>query len=374
MGVKNLMKWIEKHAPGAIKQVPIKQLLGRTVAIDASMQIYQFLVAIRHMGNSLVDSEGNTTSHLSGLLSRTLYFITEAGIKPVYVFDGKPPEMKSGELQKRAERREEAEKALENAIEEGNQDDVDRFTRRVVHLDQQHVDECKKLLTLMGVPWVQSPCEAEAECAALCRAKIVDATATEDMDALAHSTPILYRHLTRQKKADEDNILQIDFKTILEESGLTRDEFIDFCILCGCDYCDSIKGIGPKHSFELIKKYHTIEEIVNHIDTNKYQIPENFDYNSARELFKNHDVDTNYSKFTIKKPDEEGLKRFMVEEKGFSNVRIEQAIAKLKKAKMGGQQTRMDSFFSSSVISKPKTAKGKTENKKPAKKPPAKKK
>lgn len=364
------MPWIEKNVPEAIRKVPISQLLGRTIAIDASMQIYQFLVAIRHMGNNLVDDDGNTTSHLSGLLSRTLYFI-QAGIKPVYVFDGKPPEMKSGELQKRAERRAEAEKSLEEAIEKGDEEEIDRFTRRTVRLDPAQVEECKKLLTLMGIPFVQAPCEAEAECAALCRAKIVDATATEDMDALAHASPILIRHLSRKNKADDDTVTEINYNVLLEQSGLTREEFVDFCILCGCDYCDSIKGIGSHRAYELIKQYHSIEEVIKNIDTEKYPLPEDFDFKSARELFFNHEVDLNYSKFTIKKPDEEGLKKYMIEEKSFSESRIEQVIEKLKKAKCGGQQTRMDSFFSTYSVPKPKSTEDKSKLKK---KPPTKKK
>ena len=364
------MKWIEKFAPDAIRNVPIEQLLGRTIAIDASMQIYQFLVAIRHMGNSLVDADGNTTSHLSGLLSRTLYFI-QAGIRPVYVFDGKPPEMKSGELQKRAERRQEAEKSLEEAIEKGDQEEIDRFTRRTVKLDPQHVEECKKLLTLMGIPFVQAPCEAEAECAALCRARIVDATATEDMDALAHATPILLRHLTHKKKKadDDDSVIEINFSKVLEDSGLNREQFVDFCILCGCDYCDSIKNIGSTRAYELIQQYGSIEEILKNIDQTKYPVPEDFDYVSARELFFNHEVDTNYTKFTIKKPDEEGLKQFLVEEKGFSPSRVDQTILKLSKNKSGGQQKRMDSYFSAFTVKKA----GKSDEKsKPGKKPPTK--
>ena len=36
-------------------------------------------------------------SHLMGMFYRTIRML-ENGIKPVYVFDGKPPEMKSGEV------------------------------------------------------------------------------------------------------------------------------------------------------------------------------------------------------------------------------------------------------------------------------------
>lgn len=83
------------------------------------------------------------------------------GIKPVYVFDGKPPTMKSGELAKRLERRKEAESKLEAAKESGDAQNEDRFSRRTVKVTKEHNEECQKLLTLMGIPflivsWVSS--------------------------------------------------------------------------------------------------------------------------------------------------------------------------------------------------------------------------
>ena len=361
MGVKNLMKFLEKHAPGAIKHTNVGNLLGRRIAIDASMQIYQFLVAVRHMTGQLVDREGNPTSHLQGLLTRTFRLLTN-GVKPIYVFDGKPPEMKSGELQKRAERKAEAEKALAEAIEAGNEEDVDKFSRRAVAMKSTHIEDCKKLLELMGVPFVQAPCEAEAECAALCRAGIAYATATEDMDALAHEAPVLVRHLS----SGQDDLVEIDYAKVLEELGLTKAQFVDFCILCGCDYCGTIKGIGPGKAYGLIKEHKTIERILEVIDTTKYPVSDDFNFEGARELFLHHEVTTEVD---IKwgKPDLAGMKAFMCDEKGFSETRIENVCKNLEKLKAGGQQTRMDSFFAS--VAKP-AAKGK--EKAPAKKPPVK--
>lgn len=82
------------------------------------MSLYQFLIAVRSDGAQLTNAAGETTSHLMGTFYRTIRLV-ENGIKPVYVFDGKPPELKSGELNKRAEKREEAQKALTKAEEAG---------------------------------------------------------------------------------------------------------------------------------------------------------------------------------------------------------------------------------------------------------------
>ena len=79
--------------------------------------------------------------------------------KPVYVFDGKPPTLKSGELAKRHEKKEQATKDLEKATEEGNVEDIDRFSKRLVKMDKSNIDEAKKLLRLMGMPVVDAPCE-----------------------------------------------------------------------------------------------------------------------------------------------------------------------------------------------------------------------
>lgn len=132
------------------------------------MCLYQFLIAVRSEGAQLTSVDGETTSHLMGTFYRTIRLV-ENGIKPVYVFDGKPPQMKSGELNKRAEKREEAQKSLDKATEAGDVAEIDKFNRRLVKVTRQHADEAKQLLTLMGIPYVEAPCEAEAQCAALVR-------------------------------------------------------------------------------------------------------------------------------------------------------------------------------------------------------------
>lgn len=127
------------------------------------MCLYQFLIAVRAEGAQLTSVDGETTSHLMGIFYRTIRLL-ENGIKPVYVFDGTPPDMKSGELQKRTERREEAQKALDKATEAGDAADIEKFNRRLVRVTKAHNAEAKELLKLMGVPYIDSPCEAEAQC------------------------------------------------------------------------------------------------------------------------------------------------------------------------------------------------------------------
>ncbi|XP_062376924.1 flap endonuclease 1 [Sardina pilchardus] len=344
MGIHGLAKLIADHAAGAIKEQEIKSFFGRKIAIDASMCIYQFLIAVRQDGNVLQNDDGETTSHLVGLFYRTIRML-DNGIKPVYVFDGKPPQMKSGELEKRTERRAEAEKQLAQAQEAGEQENIDKFTKRLVKVTKQHNDECKKLLTLMGVPYVEAPCEAEASCAALVKAGKVFATATEDMDGLTFGTNVLLRHLTASE-AKKLPIQEYHFSRILQEMGLSHEQFIDLCILLGCDYCGTIKGVGPKRAIDLIKQHGSIEEILDNIDLKKYPPPEDWLYKEARGLFlKPEVVDSSTVDLKWSEPDEEALIKFMCEEKQFSEDRIRNGCKKIMKSRQGSTQGRLDTFF-----------------------------
>jgi len=289
MGIKGLSQLIGDNAPQAIKENEIKNFFGRKVAIDASMSIYQFLIAVRsHDGAQLTSADGETTSHLIGLFYRTIRMV-DNGIKPVYVFDGKPPDMKGGELTKRAEKREEASKQLALATDAGDTAEMDKLNRRLVKVNKTHTDECKRLLTLMGIPYVEAPCEAEAQCAALVKSNKVYATATEDMDSLTFGSNVLLRYMT-YSEAKKMPIKEFHLKTILETMEYTMDEFIDLCILLGCDYCDTIRGVGAKRAKDLMDKHRSIEKILENLDTKKYVVPEEWPFEQARRLFKTPDV------------------------------------------------------------------------------------
>lgn len=364
MGIHGLTKLLADHAPSSMKENEMKNYFGRKIAIDASMSIYQFLIAVRAEGSQLTNEAGETTSHLMGLFYRTIRML-DNGIKPVYVFDGKPPSLKSGELAKRTERREEAQKQLDQATESGDQENIEKFSRRLVKVTPQHNQECKQLLKLMGIPYVDAPCEAEAQCAELVKGDKVFAMGSEDMDSLTFGTKILLRHLTFSE-ARKMPIQEFHYDKVLSELEFTKEQFIDLCILLGCDYCDSIKGVGPVTGMKLIREHKCLEEVVKHLDGKKYQVPENWLFKEARQLFLEPEV-TPAGEIELKweKPDEEKLVEFMCKENGFSEDRIRNGAKKILKAKQSSTQGRMDSFFKVIPSNKP-AVKRKSEDKKGA--------
>ncbi|VEU21877.1 DEKNAAC102806 [Brettanomyces naardenensis] len=348
MGIRGLNALVSENAPRAIRSSELKALFGRKVAIDASMCLYQFLIAVRQQdGDVLTNEAGDTTSHLMGFFYRTIRMVNY-GIKPCYVFDGKPPVMKGGELEKRLKRRTDAETKLKEAKESGEVEEMHKFQRRTVRVTRQQNDEAKKLLKLMGIPYVEAPCEAESQCAELAKAGKVFGAASEDMDTLCYQPPYLLRNLTaaesRKLKIDEYNI-----KEVLKGFEMPIEQFVDMCILLGCDYCETIRGVGPVTALKLIRKYGTLEKVVESIEEDpksKYKVPENWPYKEARELFLHPEV-TPGSEVELKwtEPDIEGLIEYMVKENGFSEQRIRDGAGKLKKALKTGTQERLDSFF-----------------------------
>jgi flap endonuclease-1 len=346
MGIKGLTKLLADNAPKCMKEQKLESYFGRKIAVDASMSIYQFLIVIGRVGTETLTNEaGEVTSHLQGMFTRTIRLL-EAGLKPVYVFDGKPPDLKKQELAKRSSKRADATEDLDQAIQAGNKEEIEKFSKRTVKVTKQHNDDCKKLLRLMGVPVVEAPCEAEAQCAALCKLEKVYAVASEDMDSLTFGAPRFLRHLM-DPSSRKIPVMQFEVAKALEELNLTMDQFIDLCILCGCDYCESIRGIGSQTALKLIRQHGSIESILENINKERYQIPDDWPYQEARRLFKEPSVFSDDDQLDLKwtAPDEEGLINFLVNENGFNNERITKAIEKIKAAKNKSSQGRLESFF-----------------------------
>lgn len=349
MGIHGLTKLIMDNAPGAVKEHKMDNYFGRKIAIDASMSIYQFLIAVRQGDQGQLTNEaGEVTSHLTGMLYRTIRMM-EAGIKPAFVFDGKAPTLKSGELAKRKERFNAAQAELAKLQEEGGSaEDIERQQKRTVRASREQSEEVKKLLTLMGLPVLDAPCEAEATCSRLAAAGVVWGTGTEDADALTFGTPLLIKNLNAAE-AQKKPIVEINLERALLGLELTMEQFVDLCILMGCDYTDTIKGMGPVTALKMIKEHGNIEGILARIQkegSSKYTVPEVFPFEEARALFVTPDVaDPATAELKWTEPDAEGLVQYLVEEKQFDEGRVKKAIERLQKCKGKNSQNRLESFF-----------------------------
>ncbi|KMS94574.1 hypothetical protein BVRB_020040, partial [Beta vulgaris subsp. vulgaris] len=154
----------------------------------------------------------------------------------------------------------------------------------------------------------------------------------------------------------------------LKGLDLSMVQFRELCILCGCDYTGSIRGIGPQKALSLIKQHGSIDDALKHIDTTKYPVPAEFLYEDARALFENPEVLSKEDvKLEWKDPDEQGIIKFLVDEKQFDINRVKSGLEKLKDAKKKSSQQRLESYFGAPVVTKRKATSSAPE-KKPAKK------
>ena len=188
MGV-NLSKLIEKE------EITIDYLQNKKVGIDSYNMLYQFLASIRGQdGLPLADSHGNITSHIAGLFYRTINLL-EKGVKPVYVFDGIPSELKAKTLEKRREVRTDATKKASAALQEGKMEEAKKYGSRALKLTKDMVDEAKEFLTLLGIPIVQAPQEGEAQASVMVAKGQLDGVVSQDFDALLFGATHLYRNI-----------------------------------------------------------------------------------------------------------------------------------------------------------------------------------
>lgn len=342
MGIKNLMKILNDKTPKAIHRISLSDIKEKKVAIDTSIILYQYITAIRSSGDDLRGPDGKSTSHIQGILTKTLNYL-KLGIIPIHVFDGKPPDLKMKILSDRSKIKKNAinkildietkvkdeSKLLDNETINALETEKIKLLKQSVTVTHAEMREAEEIVRLLGVPCIRAPEEADSQCAYLSSNNLVDYVASEDMDLLTFGSKIILKNFMKKE------MYGIKLNEILNEGGITMDQFIDICILLGCDYTDTIEGIGPKKSWDIIKKYGSLEELISKdkkIAENKYKLPDNFRYVESRDYFKNpRHIDIDPSMLTLKKPKINELKHLLLTKYGFNEDNIEYMLGFLRK-------------------------------------------
>jgi len=314
------------------EQASLSALKGMSFAIDASIEIHQFLALVRKRDGSLfTDSQGRVTSHLIGLLTRTSRLIADFDMKPVFVFDGKPNPLKKRTIEMRSEARKKAEVEYVEAV--SKKDYAKAWSKAVMtgRVTGSVLDDSKHLLALMGIPWLEALEDAEAQASYMAARGDVWAVGSKDYDCLLYGAPILARYLTltgrewlpaqrRSRPLIPELIKLSDNLTMLR---ITREQLVDLAILVGTDFNQGVKGIGPKKALKLVHDYRSIEQMPDEIRSKLTE-----DLNSVRQVFLRPRV---LEKYILKRspPDRDGLVKFLSEERGFNKERVERLIERL---------------------------------------------
>ncbi len=349
-------------------------LAGKRVAIDAWNILYQFLASIRQPdGTPLMDAQGRITSHLSGLLSRTANLV-EAGIKPVFVFDGEPHPLKRETLADRSERKQKAQAGLvaaqadrDAAVASGDEEGADAAEERMRTKAQQTsrltipmVEEAQALLRGLGIPVVQAPGEGEAQASWMAQSGAVDAAVSQDFDALLFGAPTLVRNLAtggRRKLPGKQVWVEVEPEEIplaasLAQLGLTREQLVDCALLVGTDFHPGVKGIGAKKAVALVQKNGTLEALLDRLAAN----PSSADSAVERAIVEQHEAladreevrriflaspHADVGDLSLKAPDDAAVNELLVRSHGFAPDRVAGSLAKFGAARGKRAQTTL---------------------------------
>lgn len=278
MGIQGLTPFLKKFAPLAFSTVHLSRFSKKKIAIDISLFLYKYKVIYGEQW-------------LSGVL-QMLTLLRSHSIHPIIIFDGEAPVEKMEEQQSRRASREEriqrynqltsnlevytATGVISNELQDFHNrnaikfgvnstfdidlvtSQLDKLKNQTVRINHSDIELVQELVNVMCIPYFQASSEAEGMCSWLCKHQIVDAVLTEDTDVLAYGAN---KFLSKLNLNGETCVL-VDYYNLLHQLSFDAEQFTEFCIMCGCDYNQRIKGLGPVRAYKLLQKHQSIENIM----------------------------------------------------------------------------------------------------------------
>jgi flap endonuclease-1 len=332
------------------KGIDLDFFRNKIVVLDTYNILYQFITTIRgREGSLLMDSKGEVTSHLVGLFSRTSNLI-QRNMKLVFVFDGKPPELKRKTQEERKTIKLDAEKKYQEAKDKGDKEDMKKYASRTARLTKEMVEEAKELISSLGLPVVQAPSEGEAQAAYMVKNNKGFAVGSQDFDSLIHGAKKLARNLSISGKRKKGKTVGyetispelIDLSENLNTLGIDQDQLIALAMIVGTDYNPGgIKGIGPKNSLKLVKQYKSdFDALFKEVKWNEFF---DFEWTEVYNLIKKIPTTDNYElKWNF--IDNKKIYDLLVRKHEFSEQRVNNTLEKLKKVSAQKQQKSLGDF------------------------------
>lgn len=325
MGIKNLTSLIKSKAPDTIETKGLYSLKGKKIAVDASILIYKSLTNVRKDNSYLTNKDGKVVSHIFGLFHKTIQF-QSFGIEPIFIFDGKPPEEKKNVLIERNKKVKESKILMEQTTDNDEKKKIEKSTIRI---KKEHIDDLKQLFTLMGISYVHPNCEAETYAAYLSKKNIVYGVYSEDMDTLAFGSPYLIRNCIDRTIKRRDVVSIFSLEKLLEGFNMNYEQFVELCVLSGCDYCGTIPRIGNVRAFSGIQKFNNATDFIHSLDPNN--IPEDYllKLKRAKSLFM--DINFDESDIISSTKNDDKLGDYLINQCNMSVNRVQNALKKINK-------------------------------------------
>jgi flap endonuclease-1 len=207
-----------------------------------------------------------------------------------------------------------------------SEEDKIKYFKRSSQITKEQWDQCRDLLDMMGVPYINAPEEADSQCAYLAKMGFVDSVFTEDMDILTFGSPKIIRNLTSHKV----EVSEINLVDILNQFELNYEQFVEFCILLGSDYCLGIRDINTNVLLEYYLKYKNLEDTLEAFKKDNIKVPEDFNYEEIKNYFLNPQItEVSNENIMLKEPNIPKLLKKLVEEYGLIKYLIKSKLDKL---------------------------------------------
>ncbi len=328
-----------------MQEISLDDLKNKTLVVDAYNMLYMFITTIRQSDGSLLkDSKGNVTSHLSGLFSRVTRLLLK-NIKLIFVFDGKPPELKMKERERRRKLKEEALTKYEAAKDAEDISEMKKYAGRTARLTPDLVEESKLFLAYMGIPVIEAPSEGEAQASYMVQQGDAYAIVSQDADSLLFKAPVVVKDLniSRTRRKTGTNVYQtinpklIKLNEALTTLGLDQDQLIVLGMLVGTDFnIGGIKGIGPQKAMKLLKEHDKNFDAL--FEAAKWDEHFDFSWKEVFDTIKKMPIDKEY-KISFGKIDKAKVIELMVEKHDFNKERIENTLEKIEKSQKNLQKS-----------------------------------
>jgi 5'-3' exonuclease len=330
MGINNLNKFLRNNCPIVYEEIHISEYSFKKVAIDISLYLCKFKTIC---GDRWLSAFINLVACLR-----------KNEVHCVFIYDSGAPPEKDEERKERAAQRAKQEQRvslLEKAIQDfhisGHIDEIltelykrrskkNDYPPRLMKTVSANIDMCfiqeavqkmreqiliikpedfqktKDLFDILNVPYFNAPLEAETTCADLCKRGLVDAVLSEDTDVMAYAAPSFLSRIN----TTNGTCTRIKYSDILENLNLKSEEFLDLCIMCGCDYNKNIFRVGPEKAYKHIQQYSSIEGISSNTELDISIL----NHIRGRELFRDYEQ-VSYKIKYCGRPDFQKLEEFI---------------------------------------------------------------
>ena len=325
MGIKDLKQAINKYCPEKKKKISYSELSGKIIAVDISIYLYKFKYGNRNFLYCFMKQIEKFLKH---------------NIKPIYVFDGKPPPEKNNVINERKsikkqkyERKEEIEKKIiniENELKEKDKkedkdqisiynenkkilkSELNKLNMSIINITNNDIKLLKELFNICNIQYVSANTEAELICSQLTVNNNVYGCLTDDTDVL----PNRCKNFLTDYNFKNEYLTQYDYSEVLTGLEMSDKEFIDYCILCGCDYTCKIKNLGYITAYKFINKFKNIETLIEK-NKEKYNLTDDFlekyNFQEGRDIFNKNDFEFKIENTENKDIDIESLKKYIKE-------------------------------------------------------------